>query len=81
MKRGTVTQMNSDLTVCKKYFAYTGQIVYKNRRKNSRKPFKISQVEDFLKFAEEKNTIPRKIFNYRSAQELFNEQISLILAD
>ena len=46
--------MNSDLTYCKKYFSDVGQRVYENHRKNSRKPFKISQVEDFMNFAEEK---------------------------
>ena len=54
IKRGTVMQMNSDLTYCKKYFSDVGQRVYGFRRKNSRKPFKISQVEDFMNFAEEK---------------------------
>ena len=54
IKRGTVTQLNSDLTCCKKYFSDVGQRVYENHRKNSRKPFKISQVEDFMNFAEEK---------------------------
>ena len=54
IKRGTVTQLNSDLTCCQKYFSNVGQRVYEFRRKNCRKPFKISQVEDFLNFAEEK---------------------------
>ena len=54
IKRGTVTQLNSDLTYCKKYFSDVGQRVYEFRRKNCRKPFKISQVEDFMNFAEEK---------------------------
>lgn len=54
LKRGTVTQLNSDLTYRNEYFAYTGQIVYENHRKNCRKSFKIAQVEDFMKFAEEK---------------------------
>ena len=73
LKRGTVIQMNSDLTHCKKYFSDVGQRVYKNHRKNSRKPFKISQVENFMNFAEEKilqgkwsladlSKIPIKIF-------------------
>ena len=34
LKRGTVIQMNSDLTIREQYFAETGQIVYeKNRQK------------------------------------------------
>ena len=54
LKRGTTTQLNSDLTYRSEYFAYTGQTVYKNRRKNCRKSFKIAEVEDFMNFAEEK---------------------------
>ena len=46
--------MKSDLTYCEKYFSDVGQRVYENNRQNSRKPFKISQVEDFMNFAEEK---------------------------
>ena len=55
LKRGTVTQIKSYLTYCEKYFSDVGQSVYKKRRKNCRKSFKFSQVEDFLNFAEEKN--------------------------
>ena len=41
LKRGTVTQKNSDLTTRKEYFAETGQIVYEKNRQNCRKPLKI----------------------------------------
>ena len=54
LKRGTTTQMNSDLTFREEYFAYTGQVVYKKNRKNSRKSLKISQVGDFMNFAKKK---------------------------
>ena len=79
LKRGTTTQMNSDLTHCKKYFAYTGQIVYKNRRKNSRKPLKISQVEDFMNFAEEKilrdKWSPDSVCGYVKLHNLFDKTV------
>ena len=39
-KRGTVTQMNIDLTIRKEYFAETGQIVYKKIVKIAEKRLK-----------------------------------------
>ena len=53
LKRGTVLQRNSDLTEYKKYFAETGQRVYEENRKNSRKPLKMEDAIDFIKYAEE----------------------------
>ena len=79
LKRGTVTQMNSDLTHCKKYFSDVGQRVYKNHRKNSRKPFKISQVENFMNFAEEKilqgKWSPDSVCGYAKRHNLFDKLV------
>ena len=44
MKRGTVEQHHSDLTVYHKYFAETGQIVYEEHRKACRKNRRILGV-------------------------------------
>ena len=46
LKRGTVTQKNSDLTTREEYFAETGQIVYEKNRQNCRKPFKMAKAEE-----------------------------------
>ena len=79
IKRGTVMQMNSDLTYCKKYFSDVGQRVYGFRRKNSRKPFKISQVEDFMNFAEEKilkdKWSPDSVCGYAILHNLFDKVV------
>ncbi len=79
LKRGTVTQMKSDLTYCEKYFSDVGQRVYENNRKNSRKPFKISQVEDFMNFAEEKilkeKWSPDSVCGYAIYNNLFDKPV------
>ena len=49
LKRGTVTQKNSDLTTRQEYFAETGQIVYEKNRQNCRKPLKIAEAEKFVR--------------------------------
>ena len=71
--------MKSDLTYCKKYFSDVGQRVYENHRKNSRKPFKISQVEDFMNFAEEKilkeKWSPDSVCGYAKFHNLFDEPV------
>ena len=50
LKRGTVDQMRSDLTHYKRYFADTGQLVYAEHWKNSRKPYKLAAAAPFLQF-------------------------------
>ena len=52
LKRGTVEQKRSDLTVYRKYFAETGQIVYEKHRKACRKPYKLDQAAEFIRHAE-----------------------------
>ena len=52
LKRGTVEQMKTDLTIHKEYFAETGQIIYEKNRKNSRKPYKFEKAYDFIKHVE-----------------------------
>lgn len=52
LKRGTVEQMNSDLTKHRVYFADTGQLVYEEHRKACRKPYKVDAAADFLQYVE-----------------------------
>ena len=52
LERGTVTQKNSDLTKRREYFADTGQLVYEQNRKVSRKSYKADAVSDFLRHIE-----------------------------
>ena len=47
LKRGTVEQMNSDLTKRREYFADTGQLIYEEHRKVCRKPYKVDVASDF----------------------------------
>jgi IS30 family transposase len=54
IKRGTTTQIRSDLTTYETYFPETGQAVYeKNRLACGKKP-KVLQVQPFLQYAEDK---------------------------
>lgn len=77
LKRGTVTQMKSDLTYCKKYFSDVGQRVYKFRRKNCRKPFKIGETEKFINYAEKKilqdKWSPDSVCGYAKLHNLFDK--------
>ena len=52
LKRGTVDQMRSDLTHYKRYFADTGQLIYEENRKASRKPYKLASAAPFLQHLE-----------------------------
>lgn len=52
LERGTVTQMNSDLTKRREYFADTSQLVYKENRNACRKPYKVDAAADFLRHLE-----------------------------
>ncbi len=54
IKRGTVTQLKSDLSTYKAYFPEAGQAIYEKRRKNCGAKLKLPYVEEFIKFAEDK---------------------------
>lgn len=54
IRRGTTTQMRTDLSTYKKYFPETGQAVYEKNRMNCGAKCKLVQVEEFIKFAEDK---------------------------
>lgn len=57
LKRGTAAQVklvNHRKVYTQSYFAETGQAVYTKNRKSSRRPYKLYQVEAFLKFATRK---------------------------
>ena len=79
LKRGTVIQMNSDLTTREQYFAETGQIVYEKNRQKCRKPFKIAKAEEFVEYAEEKiikeKLSPDSVAGYAKKQNLFEETV------
>lgn len=52
LKRGTVKQLRTDLTVYEKYYAETGQQKYEENRKHCKKPYKIVAAEDFIRGVE-----------------------------
>jgi IS30 family transposase len=54
IKRGTTTQIRSDLTTYEAYFPETGQAVYEKNRSACGKKSKALQVEPFLQYAEQK---------------------------
>ncbi|WP_235597227.1 hypothetical protein [Caldibacillus debilis] len=54
MKRGTVTQMKSDLTFYQAYFPETAQIRYEEKRQNCGDKLKLDEVIAFIKYAEQK---------------------------
>ena len=54
IKRGTTTQLRSNLTTYSAYFPETGQAVYEKHRSQCGAKSKVAQVEDFLKFSEHK---------------------------
>jgi IS30 family transposase len=54
IKRGTVTQLRSDLSTYEAYFPEAGQAVYEKRRKNCGAKLKLPYVKDFIRCAEEK---------------------------
>lgn len=54
IKRGTTTQIRSNLTTYEAYFPETGQAVYEKNRSACGKKIKALQVEPFLQYAEQK---------------------------
>ena len=54
IRRGTTTQMRTDLSTYKQYFSETGQAVYEKNCMNCGAKCKLDQVEELIKFAEEK---------------------------
>jgi len=54
IRRGTTTQLRSDLTTYKTYFPETGQAVYEKNRQNSGCKYKLAEAEEFIIYAEEK---------------------------
>lgn len=53
IRRGSVTQLDSELRRHQRYFADAGQRVYEQHRQSSRNPLKMCKVTPFLKYAEE----------------------------
>jgi len=52
LKRGTVTQMKSDLTFYQAHFLETAQIRYEEKRQNCGAKLKLDEVIAFIKYAE-----------------------------
>lgn len=52
IKRGTVSQLKSDLSCYSSYFPEAGQAVYENHRSNCGAKIKLAKAETFIKFAE-----------------------------
>ena len=79
LKRGTVTQKNSDLTTREEYYAETGQIIYEKNREKCRKPFKIAKAEKFVEYATEKilkeHLSPDSVAGYAKKHKLFEETV------
>ena len=79
LKRGTVTQKNSDLTTREQYFAETGQIIYEKNRQKCRKSFKIGKAKEFVEYAEEKiikeKWSPDSVAGYAKKHKLFEETV------
>jgi len=61
IKRGTVTQLKSDLSTYEAYFPEAGQAVYEKRRKNCGAKLKLPHVKDFIRFAEKKMLEKEKV--------------------
>ena len=79
IKRGTVIQRNSNLTEYTKYFAQTGQAAYEQNRKNSRKPLKMADAAEFIKYAEKQiltnKMSPDVICGRAKAKNLFEKTV------
>ena len=54
IKRGTTTQLRTDLTTYNAYFPETGQAVYEKNRSFCGRKSKVLKVESFLQYAEQK---------------------------
>lgn len=75
LKRGTVTQRNSDLTEYQEYFPEAGQAIYEKNRSNCGAKYKVAQVADFIHYAvkkiQEDEWSPDAICGHAKAHELF----------
>lgn len=54
LKRGSVTQMTSELCTYTAYFPETAQLLYRRKRQNSKKPFLFPTIQPFLAYASQK---------------------------
>lgn len=79
LKRGTVEQLDTNLVKYKKYFADAGQRVYEEHRQNSKNPYKLAQVSDFVEYAEEQilkeKKSPDSVVGYAKKYGLFGDDI------
>lgn len=79
LERGSVEQLDTNLVKHKVYFADVGQRIYKEHRKNSKNPFKLSKVSEFIKYAEDQilneKKSPDVVVGYANKYGLFGENI------
>ena len=79
LNKGTVEQMDTHLKIHKEYFAETGQTVYEQNRKNSRKPYKFIKAFEFIKYSEkeilEKKYSPDVVCGIAKKEGRFNEMV------
>src|SRR5699024_3355891 len=75
LKRGTVTQRNSDLTEYQAYFTQAGQALYEKNRSHCGAKYNLVEAADFIHFAVEKlkkdKWSPDAICGYVEANDLF----------
>lgn len=79
LKRGSVEQLDSNLIKFKKYFADVGQRVYEEHRQNSKNPYKLARVSEFIEYAEEQildeKKSPDSVVGYAKKYSLFGDDI------
>lgn len=79
LKRGSVDQLDTNLTVHREYFYDAGQRVYEQHRQNSRNPFKLTRAHSFIEYAEkqilENKLSPDAICGRAKREGMFDEMV------
>ncbi|MGI6692891.1 MAG: IS30 family transposase [Limnochordia bacterium] len=78
IKRGTTTQLDTDLVAHQRYYPETGQAVYEKNRANCKRQLRIGQVTEFLNWAEDKmrdeSWSPDVVVGYAQLHRLFKKE-------
>ncbi len=79
LKRGSTTQIDSNLNSYTKYFADLGQKVYEQNRSNSKNPLKLVKASKFIEYAQQQILLnklsPDAICGYASKHNLFKVMV------
>ena len=79
LKRGSVEQIDTNLVKYKRYFADAGQRVYEEHRQNSKNPYKLAKVSEFIEYAEDQilneKISPDSVVGYAKKYGLFGDDI------